>query len=242
MESDTHATVPENPVSGWALLVIPGLGILMTDLWSDFPMCDLPFLSALICQTNTNTWPPSDWRDVVVGIILATVVFLPLLVVSGGFVWLTNWVPLLQPIAEHVRRDWSLLSFLMYGAAFLPVMIEGDEYRGLGPYVLASLAILVGGALAYLRPAKPWPRLFTLLGALGLSLGLLAFGKYLHYPQQTWITDTRFPRWQEAISPFIPGSALALLMVAPAIPRLLPFGRRSPPAMVDREEQTRPTL
>ena len=32
------------------------------------------------------------------------------------------------------------------------------------------------------------------------------------------------------------------LMVAPAIPRLLPFGRRSPPAMVDREEQTRPTL
>jgi hypothetical protein len=100
-----------------------------------------------------------------------------------------------------------------------------DEYRGLGPYQLASLAVLMGGALAYLRPAKSWSRLLTLLGALGLSLGLLSLGIYRLYPEQSWAIHTTFPRWWEAIYPLIQGTAIATLMGVPAIPMLLTFGK-----------------
>ena len=103
------------------------------------------------------------------------VAYLPILVVAGGLAWLTGRIPLLQPVAEEARRDWSRLSFLLYGGAPLIVMFQ-DEYRGLGSYQLASLAVLTGGALAYLRPASPRARLGTLLAALGLALGVLTAG------------------------------------------------------------------
>lgn len=75
MESNPHAAFPEKPLNGLALLVIPGLGILMNALLFNFLVSDPPILSALVSQIYT--WPPSDWRGVAVGIILITVIFCP---------------------------------------------------------------------------------------------------------------------------------------------------------------------
>lgn len=215
------ATSLDEPAPGCALLVLPGIGASVTVSLLSFIMSDDSIWSALI---QLIPWPQSAGGKVITQVIRFVVAYLPILVVSGGLAWLTNWIPLLHPIAEHFRQDWSRLSFLMYGVALLPVLIQ-DEYSGLGLYQLGSLAILMGGALAYLRPANSWSRFLTLLGALGLSLGLLSFGIYSLYPQQSWAAHTTFPRWWEAVYPLIQGTALAFLMVLPAILALLPTGK-----------------
>lgn len=221
METHSLAAAPEEPAAGWALLVIPGIGAFMTALLLGAIMSDDSLWSRVILLVP---WPASAWGRVVSQVVRLMVAYLPILIVSGGLALLTNWIPLLQPIAQNVRRDWSLLSFLLYGIAPLSILLH-DEYRGLGTYQLASLAIFVGGALAYLRPTRPWPRYLTLVGALGLSLGLLGLGIYRLYPQQAWAASTRFPRWWEAINPLIQGVALAMLMVAPALLMTLPLGK-----------------
>ncbi len=222
METHPLANAPEEPAAGWALMVLPGIGAFMTALLLGALVSDDSLWARVILLIP---WPSSAWGRVAAQIASVMLAYLPILAVAGGFVLLTNLIPLLQPIAQNVRRDWSLLSFLLYGIAPLSILIQ-DEYRGLGPYQVASLAIFVGGALAYLRPTRPWTRYLTLTGALGLSLGLLGLGIYILHPQQAWAASTRFPRWWEAINPLMQGVALAILMAAPALALRLLLGQR----------------
>lgn len=226
MDFNSLVALPEKPITKWALLIIPCIGAFMTTVIFEPMLSNNSIWATLI--TRINPWPISDWRGMFLTLIQATLAFLPILIVSGGFVWLSSRIPLLHPISQYVRQDWSLLSYFMYGAAFLPVMLATDEYHGLSDYFLASLAILVIGALAYMRPAKSWSRLFTLLRALGLSFSLLGFGKYLVYPQQTWVVNTTFPRWWEAVSTLTPCVALTILMIVPVTLELLPRGKNDP--------------
>lgn len=220
MKANPLPTYPDKSINAWAVLVIPVIGLLMAVLLLDFIIATDPIWAKLVGLINSK--PSIDWRYFATWIVMEVLVFLPILAISGGLIWLTNWIPLLQPIAHHVCRDWSLLSFLLYGVACLPIMLTGDEYRGLATYQLGSLALLVGGALMYLRPAKAWPHLWGLLAALGMAFGLLALGVYLVYPQQTWANLTPFPRWHETVSPLISAITLGLLMLAPAVVELLP--------------------
>ena len=49
----------------------------------------------------------------------------------------------------RVRQEWTLLSFLLYGIAILPVL-GNDEFHGVEGYETASLLILAVGAGLYL--------------------------------------------------------------------------------------------
>ncbi len=214
MNSEPGATESAALVRGWATLICPAFGMFISALWFDVITSSSPVWLTIIAQIDP--WPYSAWGQVVKASLVDVLVFLPILLIAGGLIGVTNWIPLLEPIAHAVRHDWSLLSFVLYGAAYFPVVIAGDEYRGLGGYQLASLAVLAGGALVYGRLGQSWSRLLTLVGALGLALGGLAFGRYDLYSQQAWAAYTSFPRWWEAASPLLPGAALALLMSAPA--------------------------
>ena len=97
------------------------------------------------------------------------------------------------------------------------MIVLNDEYRGLGSYKLASLIILFIGAFLYLSPAGPWLGLLKLIIALKLAMIVLGLGIYQIYPQQSWAAHTTFPRWWEAIWPFLIGISLSINMTLPSV-------------------------
>ncbi len=202
----------------WAF---PGLGM------------DLAILAYLLMAMGTSLlpeldvrvmgWPPSSLGRVVSQTVQNLYRFLPALVLCAGLAVLSGWVAPLGAVSRRIRRDWSLLSFLFYGLAFLPILLQ-DEYRGLELFQVASLTTLAGGALAYLRQDRPGRRLLVLLAGLVLAMVILSLGIYRLYPLQAWAAHTTFPRWWEAAGPLMEGVALAVVLTLPAALKLLPAG------------------
>jgi hypothetical protein len=166
------------------------------------------------------------WPDSAIGKVIALVgqyilIFLPILLLCAGVLVLTALAPGFRPIYLEVRKDWSLVSYLLYGLSIFMIVLN-DEYRGLGSYKLASLIILFIGAFLYLSPAGPWLRLLKLIIALKLAMIVLGLGIYQIYPQQSWAAHTTFPRWWEAIWPFLIGISLSINMTLPSVLGCLP--------------------
>lgn len=196
-------------------LIIPMMGTFLIVLMFSYLNSESFTLPSII------PWPDSAAGKVIALVGQYILIFLPILLLCGGALALSAFIPLFRPIFQQVRQDWSLVSFLLYGLPLFMVVLA-SEYRGLGLYKLASLIILGIGALLYLRPAGSWSRLITLVIALGLSMGVLGLGIYLVYPQQSWAAHTTFPRWWEAIWPFLVGISLAVNMVMPVLLSHLP--------------------
>lgn len=196
-------------------LIIPMMGTFLIVLMFSYLNSESFTLPGII------PWPDSAAGKVIALVGQYILIFLPILLLCGGALALSAFIPLFRPIFQRVRQDWSLVSFLLYGLSLFMVVMN-VEYRGLGLYQLASLIILGVGALLYLHPAGSWARLVTLVIALGLSMGVLGLGIYLIYPQQSWAAQTTFPRWWEAVWPLLLGISLAVNMVMPALLSYLP--------------------
>lgn len=203
-------------------LVIPIMGSLMIIIMFMYLNSESFTLPGII------PWPDSAAGKVIALVGQYILIFLPILLLCAVFLGLTAFIPHLHNSFQRVRQDWSLISYLLYGLSLFIIFVSSDEYHGLGYYQLASLIILGIGTLSYLSPASSLSRLFKLLFALGLSMGVLGLGIYLIYPQQSWSVHTSFPRWWEAIWPLLVGISLAVNMTIPALLNYLPRGKDNP--------------
>ncbi len=181
----------------------------------------------LIFSSWINFLPPFPHYSSVLGKVLLVVIarfmfFGHMLLLSALLVLAAAWLPPLQPFYTGLRRDWSLLSFLLYGSVLPVLLVVFDEYRGSAPYQTAGLLILAVGAWVYLRRSQPSTRLHALLVAVALTMGLFGLGKYLLYPHQLWLAYTTFPRWWEALVPLIEGAVLLVIIAVPAVLKLFP--------------------
>ena len=79
-------------------------------------------------------------------------------------------MPPLRPFYQRLRRDWTLLSFLLYGSTLFVLVFAFDDYINEEPYKIAAMLLLVAGGWLYLRSARPWQRLLAL--SAGLTLGM----------------------------------------------------------------------
>jgi hypothetical protein len=132
------------------------------------------------------------------------------------------------PFLQRVRKDWSLLSFLVFGLS-IPYVIMNDEYhRGLAPFELASILILAAGAAIFLIVPGRWQRLLALFLAALLAHPVLSLGIYQIYPAQEFATPVLSFRVWEALQPVLDLPALAILLCLPALLPLLPasFGHK----------------
>lgn len=127
----------------------------------------------------------------------------------------------------RARNDWTLLSFMLYGATILTVLIGDDISPGQAPFKLLGLAVLAAGAYAYLRLSTPWKRLGVLLLGILLAMGVMSLMVYLLYDSRP---SHHFPLWWEMLIFLFDGIALMLLVSAPASLHLLPSSGRSTPA------------
>lgn len=154
--------------------------------------------------------------------MMLLVQFVFLLVMVGAIVSLLRKVP---DFRKWVRRDWTLLSFLLYGVAVLPVL-GNDEYHGLERYQVASLLILAVGAGLYLVAPKRWQRVLLLVVAVSLSPAVMSLGLYRVFPAQSWVLSGEVSsqaRTWEALQPLLYLSPLPIMLLLAALSPRLPW-------------------
>jgi hypothetical protein len=128
-------------------------------------------------------------------------------------------------LRRWVQRDWSMLSFLMYGVAIYPVF-GNDEYHGLERYQAASLLILLVGAALYLVASKRWLRVLVLVVPASLSPAVMSLGIYQAFPAQSWVISgevSTVARTWEALQPLLYLSPLPIMLLLAALAPRLPW-------------------
>jgi hypothetical protein len=134
-----------------------------------------------------------------------------------------------RPLLLLARKDWSLLSFLLYSLAFPYVIISGDEFIGLEPYQLASLLILVAGAVLFtILPARR-TRLLALLAAALAAPVTVSLGLYRIFPDQYFAADIPSFRLWEALQPALDLPALLAILCLPWLFHRVPPSRAIEP-------------
>jgi len=87
---------------------------------------------------------------------------------------------------QHFKNDWTLSCFVLYGGVPFALWITFDEYIGDEPYSLLAFLVLAVGAWLYLQYSNEWTRFGTLFIAMTLAMFIVAIGKVLLIPSQTW--------------------------------------------------------
>ena len=123
MKVSTDAPPLEEPLSRWKLCAIPSVGFLVG------------IAGILIFLSWINFLPPLPYFSSVLGKVLRVVIdrsmfFGHMLLLSALLVLAAAWLPPLRPFYTGLRRDWSLLSFLLYGSMLPILIIVFDEYQG----------------------------------------------------------------------------------------------------------------
>ncbi len=154
-----------------------------------------------------------------------------------GFLFLLALVVALLATRRHslvgrIRRDWTLLSFTVYGSALLTLFLAFDEYTHDGPYRIASILLMAAGAWAYLRSDRLWQRALALAAGIALAMAVVAVGKWTIVPLQNWPTwfgwhPPEVERRFESLRTLIDLGWILLVMAAPALPAL--WLRPAPP-------------
>jgi hypothetical protein len=131
---------------------------------------------------------------------------------------------------KQVRQEWTLLSFLLYGIAILPVW-GNDEFQGIGGYETASLLVLAVGCALYLLTPRRWQGVLALVAAAVLSPAVMSLGLYQTFPAQSWAvpSDLSFRLW-EALQPVLYLSPLPIMLLLAALAPRLPWGGGREPA------------
>jgi len=128
----------------------------------------------------------------------------------------------LRPFYWRLRRDWTLLSFSLYGTTLFALLFTFDDYVGEEPYQIVGMLLLAAGGWFYLRSAHPWQRFLALFTGLTSAMGVAATGKAILYARPSWPHSHLFTWQTEAMSTVIMWGWLALAILAPGLLGLLP--------------------
>jgi hypothetical protein len=136
-------------------------------------------------------------------------------------VLLAAWMPGFRPFYHRVRNDWTLLSFLFYGAVPLALWITYNEYKNEEPFFFLSMLMLVFGGWFYLRNDAPWKQFWSLFIGSALSMMVAAVGKAVLY-HESWPMGFELGWKNEMIYTMVTWAWLALIMFLPYVLNTLP--------------------
>jgi hypothetical protein len=105
---------------------------------------------------------PVHWPSLWASAILFSVHLILLFLLVAVLLWGGDRFRLTQPFSRELRADPSLISFMLYGGAFLLVLGSYEDVSGVDYYLILSSLAMACGAWAYLRMDKTAPRLAAL--------------------------------------------------------------------------------
>jgi hypothetical protein len=131
--------------------------------------------------------------------------------------------PLIR-LVVGVVTDWTQLSFALYSLAtwLLWVSFDGVRDDHVLPYAIAVNAILIVGALVYIRVAGRWQRALSLVAGLGIAWMVMAVGtaSYWH-GRQGLSSGAPLNGFVEAAKAVVLLPIAVALLLAPALLALL---------------------
>jgi hypothetical protein len=211
-------------VRSFPLWALPSLGIVLFLVSAFLQLAAQTVVFYAIMVPLYNGWPEGVAEKIGM-MLLVQLVFLIIMV--GFVVGLMRIVP---GFLARVRQEWTLLSFLLYGMAIVPVL-GNDEFRGVEGYEIVSLLILALGAGLYLTAPSRRQRIVVLIVAAILSPAVMSLGLYQTFPAQPWVDTLSIPfRLWEALQPVLYLSPLPILLLLAALAPRLPW--RSGPVSV----------
>jgi hypothetical protein len=132
-------------------------------------------------------------------------------------------LPRYRPFFHRLKRDWTLISFTLYGASVVILLTSWDNYRYLEPYKICAFIFLALGAWSYLRSKDSRKRMLSLVAGLMLAMITMTIGKWILLPQQNWPVwfswhPPQTERWFESLRTLI---ELGWMMIVLAVPGFL---------------------
>jgi hypothetical protein len=191
----------ERIISGMfgAVIVLPLLGLfivlLMVGAKKGLPRWSLPYLGFLMSMLSLYLFSAifgtpiyllfrnlRDQSILIIDILWDGIFWYGLLFAIFLLVLLSR----VSSTFQHIKNDWTLSCFVLYGGVPFALWITFDEYVGDEPYTLLAFLVLATGAWLYLRNSNEWTRFGTLFISMTLAMFIVAVGKVLLIPSQTW--------------------------------------------------------
>jgi hypothetical protein len=98
-------------------------------------------------------------------------------------------------LAQRIRQDWTLMSFMVYSALVFDLELIFEEYGHDEAWKIASRICLVAGAWIYFRTADRRKRILALLAGSTLFFGIAAVGQWVVLPLQSWGDFYGYDHW-----------------------------------------------
>lgn len=143
---------------------------------------------------------------------------------------ISRLVPRFRPFHQRLRDDWTLLSFLLYGAVPFALWITFDGCVNEEPFFVLSLLMLALGGWFYLRNDEPLNRFVSLHIGLALAMLTAAVGKAVLF-EESWPQLYDLTWKNEVIYTLVTWVWLASIMLMPALLNLLPRSENPPQAV-----------
>ncbi len=120
------------------------------------------------------------------GILWGWILIIPLTLLLILFSML---IPGLRPFYRKLRNDWTLLCFMLYGAAPFMAFINFEGYKNYEVFiVLMFLSLAVAGWL-YLHSDNPWAKFLILIGGMTISMLVAALGQTMLFETSQYQED-----------------------------------------------------
>ncbi len=107
---------------------------------------------------------------------------------------LAAW-PRTRRLAQSIRQDWTLFSFLLYGGVIFALELVFEEYRYDELWKIVCWVSLALGAWIYLKSSSPRKRILVLLVGVTLTYWIAAVGKWIILPLQSWGAWYGYDHW-----------------------------------------------
>jgi hypothetical protein len=187
-----------------ALLIII-LVVLVLGLKHGFPRWTVPYLgvavtSIVILEPSWRIWDlfyPDVQRAI--GYYTKTLQVRVLYqALMWGFFWFLAFVsaillilllmarPRTRQLAQRIRLDWTLFSFMLFGGVVFQLELIFEEYAYDELWKIACRVCLALGAWIYFKNADRRKRILALLAGVTLNYWIAAVGKWYLVPLQTW--------------------------------------------------------
>lgn len=144
-------------------------------------------------------------------------------------VWLAGRISLTNTFSEQVRKDWSILSFAMYGGAMTLILGMYEDVTGTGLYILITAIPLLIGAWIYLCTQVLQRRIISLSVAILVAMGI-AFVANLQL--MDWVSPLvfkigSFGVTRSALSIILTWLLCEAMLFLPMVVRHIPFTKQT---------------
>jgi len=227
------------------IILITGLVILIIGIKSGFPRWTIPYLgvgviSLVMLQAVYPIWGLfADNVKMVLNYSTRTLAArIQYSVLLESFFWLVSFVvltllvllmtawPRTRMLSQYIRKDWTLMSYMVFSALVFDLELIFEEYSHDEAWKIASRFCLFLGAWIYFKTADQRKRIWTLIIGATLFFGIAAVGQWVVLPLQSWGAFYGFDHWKYRrvmLSGTLTSWVCALLfMLIPALINLIP--------------------